>query len=147
MYGSEGINKERDIQNTSNGDDYYIAEWFVKDAPPTSSWMSFSEKGEYDHMEFIDRVDRLKTEFYMKDSLVTSKLNIVLTGLSRIWLLELRREGALTWKVGEIHDPYIWDWDWEKQPAKSVWQRQVQNNSKDRTSSMAVETKKKNGNS
>lgn len=71
--------------------------------------MSFSEKGEYDHMEFIDRVDRLKTEFYMKDSLVTSKLNIVLTGLSRIWLLELRREGALTWKVGEIHDPYIWD--------------------------------------
>ena len=71
---------------------------FMKDLPPTSSWMTFSGEGEYDHMEFIDWVDRLKTDFHMKDALVTSKLNIVLTGLARIWFIELRREGPLTWE-------------------------------------------------
>ena len=66
---------------------------FMKDLPPTSSWMTFSGEGEYDHVEFSDWVDRLQTDFHMKDALVTSKLNIVLTGLARIWFIELRREG------------------------------------------------------
>ena len=34
----------------------------------------------------------------MKDALVTSKLNIVLTGLARLWFVELRREGPRDWE-------------------------------------------------
>ena len=60
--------------------------------------MTFSGEGEYDHMECIDWVDRLKTDFHTKDALVTSQLNIVLTGLARLWFVELRREGFRDWE-------------------------------------------------
>ena len=85
-------------------EDYYMDKLFMKDLPPTSSWMTFSGEGEYDHMEFIDWVDRLKTDFHMKDALVTSKLNIVLTGLARIWFIELRREGP--YDLGRLERSY-----------------------------------------
>lgn len=66
---------------------------FIEALPPTSSWMQFSGEGEYDHTEFVDGMHRLKTAFHMTDALVTPKLNKVLIGLARIWLVELRREG------------------------------------------------------
>ena len=87
----------QDQQSRKPKEDYYMEKLFMKDSPPTSSWMTFSGEGESDHVEFIDWVDRLKTDVYMKDALVTSKFNIVLTGLARIWFIELRREGPLTW--------------------------------------------------
>ena len=34
----------------------------------------------------------------MKDAFVTSKLNIVLTGLARLWFVELRREVPRDWE-------------------------------------------------
>ena len=87
-------NKPRETQPPTSDNDYFMDKLFMQDLPPTSSWMTFSGEGEYDHIEFIEWVDRLKADLHMKDALVTSKLNIVFTGLARLWFVELRREGS-----------------------------------------------------
>lgn len=141
---SEGIKKERAIQPQINGDNYYMKKWFMKDLPYATSWMVFSEEGEYNHMWFVDWVDRLKTDFHMKYSLFTTKLNIDLTGLAMIWLREPWRKGPLAregWK--EAMDSWTWNWDLVKQHVKSLWQRQVWTNSQQRTNPTVVRTKKK----
>ena len=56
--------KLRESQPITSDNDYYMDKLFMKDLPPTSSWMKFSGEGEYDHMEFIDWVDRLKADFH-----------------------------------------------------------------------------------
>ena len=61
--------RPREPQPASHENDYYMDKLFMKNLPPTSSWMTFSGEGEYDHMEFIDWVDRLKADFHMKDAL------------------------------------------------------------------------------
>ena len=41
-------------QPASHENENYVDKLFMKDLPPTSSWMTFSGEGEYEHMEFID---------------------------------------------------------------------------------------------
>ena len=60
--------KLRETQPPTSDNDYSMDKLFMKDLPPTSSWMTFSGEGEYEHMEFIDWVDRLKTDFHMTDA-------------------------------------------------------------------------------
>ncbi|MBW0486196.1 hypothetical protein O181_025911 [Austropuccinia psidii MF-1] len=77
----------------------------LKQLPDASSWPEFSGRGEYDHMELIDYIDRLFLDVpIIPDYWITARLNTEFEGNSSILYTE----------INKIHGRSSWQW-WRSQ--------------------------------
>ncbi|MBW0573174.1 hypothetical protein O181_112889 [Austropuccinia psidii MF-1] len=64
--------KDPFITDFSNQDNNKI---FMKEAPQSKEWPTFTGEGEYGHMSFIKTIDMLQEDYAIPDELITSRLN------------------------------------------------------------------------
>ncbi|MBW0590458.1 hypothetical protein O181_130173 [Austropuccinia psidii MF-1] len=76
----------------------------LKEVPKLKEWPHFSGEGEYDHMEFIRRIDMIKEDFELPDRLVTARSNTLFTRSAHRWYIKLR----------QAHGHQSWNW-WKRQ--------------------------------
>ena len=70
----------------------------LKDIPILKEWPKFSGEGEYNHYKFINWIDTLKEDIRMPESMITSKLNNLLTGAANLWYQAVRKHfGSQSW--------------------------------------------------
>jgi hypothetical protein len=81
----------------------------LRNFPNVKDWPEFTGEGEYNHQEFIDWVDQLRTTMNPPDVLITSKLSLVFKGTARQWLLDVMKEDA----------PYTKTWEEWKEAIQS----------------------------
>ena len=96
------------------------AETILPKAIPTPKyWPKFSGEGEYNHHKFINWIDTLKEDIKMPDSMITSKLNKLLTGAANLWYQAVRKHSG----------SQNWDW-WKKEIIKkfdnTLWKRRIE---------------------
>ncbi|MBW0576997.1 hypothetical protein O181_116712 [Austropuccinia psidii MF-1] len=126
-YHQEGIkphsfleNKERSQSQYPDGDNMsYSEKEALKQLPEASSWPKFSGTGEYDHMEFIDYIDRIFMNVpSIPDYLVTARHNTAFKGHASIWYTEMKEihcRRNLPWWNSQVIQKYSnVTWIWEK---------------------------------
>ncbi|MBW0557708.1 hypothetical protein O181_097423 [Austropuccinia psidii MF-1] len=64
----------------------------LKEVPKLEKWPHFSGEGEYDHMEFIRGIERIREDFELPDGLVTEIFNTLFTRSAHRWYIKLRQE-------------------------------------------------------
>ncbi|MBW0504239.1 hypothetical protein O181_043954 [Austropuccinia psidii MF-1] len=70
----------------------------LKEVPNLKEWPHFSGEGEYDHMEFIRRIQMIKEEFESADRLVTARLKTLFTRSAHRWYVKLKQtHGHQSW--------------------------------------------------
>ncbi|MBW0493450.1 hypothetical protein O181_033165 [Austropuccinia psidii MF-1] len=73
----------------------------AKYIPKLEEWPTFSGEGEYNHIEFIRKVDILQEDFHIPDEIVVGKLHSLFTRTSKRWYYKMRQEHGR-------HDWYWW---------------------------------------
>ncbi|MBW0519338.1 hypothetical protein O181_059053 [Austropuccinia psidii MF-1] len=76
----------------------------LKEVPKIKECPHFSGEGEYDHMEFIRGIDRIKEDFELPERLVTSRFNAFFTKSAHRWYIKLR----------QAYEHQSWTW-WKTQ--------------------------------
>ncbi|MBW0491644.1 hypothetical protein O181_031359 [Austropuccinia psidii MF-1] len=91
----------------------------LKEVPKLKERPHFSGEREYDHMEFIRGIERIKEDFELPERLVTAIFNTLFTRLGHRWYIKLR----------QAHGHQSWTW-WKTQIIKKwvndAWRFEVE---------------------
>ncbi|MBW0476471.1 hypothetical protein O181_016186 [Austropuccinia psidii MF-1] len=113
------VNKARSSSQYKEGDNMsYSEKEALKQLPMASSWPKLSEKGEYNHMELIDYIDRLFIDLKsIPDCWITARLNTSFRGHASIWYTEMKeihgRRSCPWWKRQIIQKYSNGTWIWQ----------------------------------
>ncbi|MBW0517191.1 hypothetical protein O181_056906 [Austropuccinia psidii MF-1] len=70
----------------------------LKELPKIKEWPHFNCEGEYDHMEFIRRIDMIEEDFELSDRLVTAGFNTLFTTSAHRFYIKVRQgHGHQSW--------------------------------------------------
>ncbi|MBW0535418.1 hypothetical protein O181_075133 [Austropuccinia psidii MF-1] len=72
----------------------------AKDIPKLEERKTFPGEGEYNHIEFIRRIDILQEDSHMPDEIIVGKLHSLFTRTARKWY----------YKVSQDHGKHDWPW-------------------------------------
>ncbi|MBW0552456.1 hypothetical protein O181_092171 [Austropuccinia psidii MF-1] len=81
----------------------------AKDIPKLEEWPTFSGEGEYNHIEFIRRIDMLQEDFHILAEIIVGKLHSLFTRAAKKWYYKMRQDH------GKI------DWPWWKYEVITKW--------------------------
>ncbi|MBW0548448.1 hypothetical protein O181_088163 [Austropuccinia psidii MF-1] len=81
----------------------------VKDIPKLEEWPKFSGEGEYNHIEFISKIDMLQEDFHIPDEIIVGKLQSLFTRTAKKWYYMMRTD----------HGKH--DWSWGKSEVIRKW--------------------------
>ena len=99
--------------------DKEVRKQMLASIPKTSDWPTFSGEGEYDHKEFIEWIDTLKSDIDLHDRIIVSRLNLLFKNSANEWYKGLKNNFGLQ----------NWDW-WKNQIdlkfGNATWRRRVQ---------------------
>ena len=98
-----------ELQTTEALQDAALRKEVLQNFPNVKDWPEFNGEGEYNHQEFIDWVDQVRTTMNPPDVLITSKLSLVFKGTARQWLVDVIKEDT----------PYNKTWDEWKEAIQS----------------------------
>ena len=105
--------------NTSLEIEKEVRQQMLASIPKTSEWPTFTGEGEYDHTEFIEWIDTLKSDIDLHDRIIVSRLNLLLKNSANEWYKGLKKEFGLQ----------NWDW-WKNQInvkfGNATWRRRIQ---------------------
>ncbi|MBW0511907.1 hypothetical protein O181_051622 [Austropuccinia psidii MF-1] len=92
-----------------------------KEVPKLKEWPHFSGEGEYDQMEFIRGIDKIKEDFESPEKLVTARFNTFSTRSAHRWYIKLRQahgHQSWTWWKTQIINKWVDD-SWRFKVEKS----------------------------
>ncbi|MBW0555176.1 hypothetical protein O181_094891 [Austropuccinia psidii MF-1] len=72
----------------------------LKEVPKLKEWRHFTGEGEYDPMEFIREIDRIKEDFELPERIVTARFNTLFTRSVHRWYIKLRQ--------AHVHQSWTW---------------------------------------
>ena len=91
----------------------------MKGIPPINEWPKFRGEGEYNHLKFIEWIDNLKEDLQLPDTVITSKLNILLTGSANMWYSHKRKNNnSRSWN--------FWKKEIIEKFSTNLWRRKMQ---------------------
>ncbi|MBW0566236.1 hypothetical protein O181_105951 [Austropuccinia psidii MF-1] len=93
-----------DLHNTISSNAEMEATCNYKDIPRLEKWPTFSGEGEYNHMEFMKRIDMFKEDFSIPDGYISARLHSLFTKLAKKWYYKMRQD----------HGKHSWHW-WKEQ--------------------------------
>ncbi|MBW0580403.1 hypothetical protein O181_120118 [Austropuccinia psidii MF-1] len=64
----------------------------AKDIPKLEEWPTFFSEVEYNHIEFIRKIDLLQEDFHIPDEIVVSKLHSLFTKAGKKWYYKMRQD-------------------------------------------------------
>jgi hypothetical protein len=117
------VNNQFKFNNTPAFDlnevDKEVRKQMMAAIPKTSDWPTFSGEGEYDHTEFIEWIDTLKSDMDLHDRIIISRLNLLFKSSASEWYKGVKNQFGLQ----------TWDW-WKHQIenkfGNATWRRRVQ---------------------
>ncbi|MBW0509729.1 hypothetical protein O181_049444 [Austropuccinia psidii MF-1] len=62
----------------------------VKDITKLEEWKTFSCEGEYNHIEFIRKIDILQDDFHIPDEIIVGKIHLLFTRTAKKWYYKMR---------------------------------------------------------
>ncbi|MBW0512390.1 hypothetical protein O181_052105 [Austropuccinia psidii MF-1] len=72
----------------------------LKEVAKLKAWPHFSGEGEYDHMEFIRRIDMIEEDFELPKRWITARLNTLFKRSAHRWYIKLRQaHGHQSWTL------------------------------------------------
>ncbi|MBW0564342.1 hypothetical protein O181_104057 [Austropuccinia psidii MF-1] len=80
-----------------------------KHIPKLEEWPTFSDEGEYNHIEFIRTIYMLQEDFHIADEIIVGKLHYLFTRTAKKWYYNLRLD----------HGKH--DWPWWKSEIITKW--------------------------
>ncbi|MBW0504911.1 hypothetical protein O181_044626 [Austropuccinia psidii MF-1] len=72
----------------------------AKDIPKLDKWTTFSGEGEYNHIEFIRKIDIFQEDFHIPDEIIVGKFQSLFTRTAKKWYYKMRQE----------HGRHDWFW-------------------------------------
>ncbi|MBW0555879.1 hypothetical protein O181_095594 [Austropuccinia psidii MF-1] len=72
----------------------------LKDIPRLEEWPTFSGEGQYNHMEFMKKIDMFKEEFNIPDEYISAILHSFFTKSADKWYYKMRQH----------HGKHSWPW-------------------------------------
>ncbi|MBW0539889.1 hypothetical protein O181_079604 [Austropuccinia psidii MF-1] len=72
----------------------------AKDILKLEEWPTFSGEGEYNHIEFIRKIDMLQEDFHIPDEIIVGKLHSLFTRTEKKWYYKMRLDhGEYDWPL------------------------------------------------
>ncbi|MBW0506048.1 hypothetical protein O181_045763 [Austropuccinia psidii MF-1] len=94
----------------------------AKDIPKLEEWETFSGEGEYNHIEFIRKIDLLQEDLHILDEIIVGKLNSLFTITSKKWYYKMRQDQSK-------HDWHWWKSEIITKWASNSWRVKMKNGS------------------
>ncbi|MBW0569278.1 hypothetical protein O181_108993 [Austropuccinia psidii MF-1] len=86
------LNLNNDLHNTISSNAEVETACNFKYIPRLEEWPTFSDEGEYNHIEFIKTIDRFKEDFNIPDEHISAILHSLFTKSEKKWYYKIRQD-------------------------------------------------------
>ncbi|MBW0536129.1 hypothetical protein O181_075844 [Austropuccinia psidii MF-1] len=93
---------------------------FANNIPKVEEWPTFSGEGEYNHIEFIRKIDILKEDFHIPSEIIVAKLHSLFNRMAKKWYCKMRKEHGK-------HEWLWWKYEIITKWANNSWRFKIEN--------------------